>query len=349
MSDRLENILDKLQRVRKQGGQYVARCPAHKDKSPSLSVTERNGTILVHCHAGCSADSIRKALDLEWSAFFPDGYYAKTEQRFDRRSLELEALMARDRLQTESAVLEEINAKRGWSAATLYRLGVGWNGERLTLPVHDKAGKLHDVLRYDAIRKSKLKMLQGKGRSRYPWPAPEKIDTYGSRHLYIVEGEGTALSLWSLGLPAVALPGSIARASGSFTRPSSFAGNGWHPSWAERFRMHKRIVLIPDCNTVGRTLMTAVAYDLGNAGASITTVDLDPERDDGRDIGDWAKPFTTDRLRRLARDLVVMLVDVAARRPDQLDEAREVFVGFSRFNYVPMKKESGDLWDWRTG
>jgi hypothetical protein len=31
-------------------------CPAHHDETPSLTVTERNGRVLVHCHAGCSQE-----------------------------------------------------------------------------------------------------------------------------------------------------------------------------------------------------------------------------------------------------------------------------------------------------
>jgi len=38
---------------RRVGNQYVARCPAHDDRSPSLSITEREGKVLVKCFAGC--------------------------------------------------------------------------------------------------------------------------------------------------------------------------------------------------------------------------------------------------------------------------------------------------------
>jgi hypothetical protein len=41
---------------------WTARCPAHQDKRPSLSIAENNGKILVHCFAGCSQDAIIDAL-----------------------------------------------------------------------------------------------------------------------------------------------------------------------------------------------------------------------------------------------------------------------------------------------
>lgn len=44
------------------GRGYVARCPAHDDRSPSLSLTERDGRMLVHCHAGCSQRDVIAAL-----------------------------------------------------------------------------------------------------------------------------------------------------------------------------------------------------------------------------------------------------------------------------------------------
>ncbi len=40
-----------------------ARCPAHKDRTPSLSVSDGpGGKLLVHCHAGCSQEDVWAAL-----------------------------------------------------------------------------------------------------------------------------------------------------------------------------------------------------------------------------------------------------------------------------------------------
>lgn len=49
-------------RGRKQPSGWVAQCPAHDDRNPSLSISEADGRILVHCHAGCEQDAVINAL-----------------------------------------------------------------------------------------------------------------------------------------------------------------------------------------------------------------------------------------------------------------------------------------------
>lgn len=50
--------------VRALGGRHgTARCPAHRDRNPSLSVRDTgDGRPLVHCHAGCPQDAVIAAL-----------------------------------------------------------------------------------------------------------------------------------------------------------------------------------------------------------------------------------------------------------------------------------------------
>jgi hypothetical protein len=49
-------------RGRRTGKGYMAPCPAHDDRSPSLSINERDGRVLVHCFAGCSQADVIAAL-----------------------------------------------------------------------------------------------------------------------------------------------------------------------------------------------------------------------------------------------------------------------------------------------
>ena len=67
-------LLDRLQGVRATGlGQWTARCPAHADRSPSLSVRElADGQVLVHCFAGCGAAEVLAAVGLEFGELFPE-------------------------------------------------------------------------------------------------------------------------------------------------------------------------------------------------------------------------------------------------------------------------------------
>jgi DNA primase len=48
--------------ARRVGSQWMARCPAHDDHKPSLSICEKNGQLLVHCHAGCSQSHVFEML-----------------------------------------------------------------------------------------------------------------------------------------------------------------------------------------------------------------------------------------------------------------------------------------------
>lgn len=68
------SLLLHLEGLRDKGnGQYVAKCPAHADKSPSLTVkVEADGTVLMHCFAGCTALQVVNAVGLTLGDLFPE-------------------------------------------------------------------------------------------------------------------------------------------------------------------------------------------------------------------------------------------------------------------------------------
>ena len=43
-------------------GRWLACCPAHDDKNPSLSITQTSDKVLVHCFAGCEQRDVLQAL-----------------------------------------------------------------------------------------------------------------------------------------------------------------------------------------------------------------------------------------------------------------------------------------------
>jgi hypothetical protein len=57
-------------RVTPRGGYYVAQCPAHDDRTASLSVSQGESKAILNCHAGCTYEDVRIALDLPKTAAF---------------------------------------------------------------------------------------------------------------------------------------------------------------------------------------------------------------------------------------------------------------------------------------
>lgn len=75
-----ELLISRLSGVRGAGFKYMARCPAHKDGSPSLSVRQTSdGVILVKCFAGCQSGEILRAVGLRFRDLFPR--HSKLEER----------------------------------------------------------------------------------------------------------------------------------------------------------------------------------------------------------------------------------------------------------------------------
>lgn len=71
----IDSVLTKLDGLKRTGqDRWIARCPAHEDKTASLSVRHLDdGRTLIHCFAGCDNHSILQAINLDFDDLFPDG------------------------------------------------------------------------------------------------------------------------------------------------------------------------------------------------------------------------------------------------------------------------------------
>lgn len=67
-------ILARLSKVRQSSrDEWVACCPAHQDKTPSLSVKDcGDGRILMHCHADCMIEDVCGAIGLTLADLMPE-------------------------------------------------------------------------------------------------------------------------------------------------------------------------------------------------------------------------------------------------------------------------------------
>lgn len=104
MRSAVETLLVRLDGVKSTAaGRWLAHCPAHEDRSPSLAIREiDDGTVLVKCFAGCGAAAVVAAVHLELADLFPRGRGDEHRRRPIRRS---ERHVPRDVL---SALADEI-------------------------------------------------------------------------------------------------------------------------------------------------------------------------------------------------------------------------------------------------
>ena len=66
-------LITRLTGVRNTGpDRWVAKCPAHEDRSPSLSITDREGRVLLHCFGGCETEAVLGAVGLRFSDIMPE-------------------------------------------------------------------------------------------------------------------------------------------------------------------------------------------------------------------------------------------------------------------------------------
>ena len=67
-------LLDRLEGVKQSGhNRWTARCSAHEDRSPSLSIRETDeGILRIKCFAGCGGAEIMNAVGLELKDLYPE-------------------------------------------------------------------------------------------------------------------------------------------------------------------------------------------------------------------------------------------------------------------------------------
>lgn len=85
-----DQVLAHLSKVRRMGpDRWMACCPAHEDKTPSLSIRETpDGRVLLHCWTGCGANEILDAIGLTFDALFPESlgqHIPRERQPFSHR------------------------------------------------------------------------------------------------------------------------------------------------------------------------------------------------------------------------------------------------------------------------
>lgn len=214
-------VLPRLGMVSDRGeGEYTARCPAHPDNDPSLSLKVTAGyDMLVYCHAGCTLDKICSALGLTVAHLFATDYAkrrrGKTPRPVPTKSLavpddtdsppdpRLARLVKQHRYHPDrTRHVRELAAALGVSADALDRLRIGWAEavrSRWSIPERDDRSRVVGIsFRHpDGERTS----LPG-GRRGLSIPRGQT----GRGTLYVCEGMSDTAAMLDAGRRAIGRP-----------------------------------------------------------------------------------------------------------------------------------------------
>ena len=171
-------------------------------------------------------------------------------------------------LRNDAELLARVRGERGWEPETLQRWGIGFDGQRITVPITNQRGALQGLLRLRLDAWQQPKVLAAAGTRLGLIPHPELAE--GA--VVLVEGPSDMLAARSAGLPAIAVPGTHA----------------WRAEWALAFS-GREVTVVMDADRAGREAAVRIARDLRAHGAKTAIVDLNPSRDDGYDLSDWLR------------------------------------------------------------
>ena len=151
----LNKVLSRVRGATESGDQWTARCPAHHDHTPSLSISVGDrGKVLVHCHTGCDTEDVLDAIELSFEDLWAeqsmvgrgkrhitktveppvDESLAVSTVEWTKLSKQFEAAISADRLQ---ALADELRV----SSQSLSDVYLGWDERSrcFTIPERDAA------------------------------------------------------------------------------------------------------------------------------------------------------------------------------------------------------------------
>jgi hypothetical protein len=100
-------------------GRWLARCPGHEDKRPSLSIASgRDGRVLLRCFAGCDFEDVVAAMGLEPRDLFPPREGDVFNPTASRRPAPAELAPHIERLEEQGRELRRIEREERRDAAT---------------------------------------------------------------------------------------------------------------------------------------------------------------------------------------------------------------------------------------
>ena len=268
----IERLLSLLPGHRVSNGGFRARCPAHEDRTPSLSLKEGDGgKVILHCFAGCSAEAIVASMGMTMHDLFPCQH-------------------------EESHDLSPTSSPSAWPSADAAISTYGRGEPTTQWAYHAPDGQeVGRVLRWDTPTGKVVRPISlcCDGWSLAGMPSPRPLfhcpALFGTdmATVYVVEGEKCVDAMSALGLLATTSVGGSNAAEKT----------DWGPLAG------RDVVILPDNDKPGDGYAATAAGLLAGIAASVCVVNLDG-LPDGGDVADLVRSCQSDAERQALRETI---------------------------------------------
>ncbi len=219
----IKRVLAKVAKVKRAGDGWCACCPAHEDRTPSLSISvSDDDRVLLCCHAGCTIEAICEAIGLSTRDLYPAARAGESAvSGFDTMTQAVAAMAARRG--TPAAGVWRYADATGRIIGAAVRFDIR-EGGKVVLPVSLQSG------RWEARA------------MRAPRPLYGLPTLSGAARIVVCEGEKAADAAVAMGCIATTSAGGSSAADKT----------DWSPLAG------RDVVLVPDNDAPGRTYMERV-------------------------------------------------------------------------------------------
>lgn len=246
-------VLSRVQGAKPNGRGWLARCPAHDDRTPSLSIAQGDdGRALLHCHAGCEVKAICGALGIEERELF-DASDASPRPTHSTRTGAPASSTEPPRSQWSfpraADALRDLEGRHGKAAATWRYLASDGTPVGVIARWDTPQGK---VIRPISRATSGTGWVQaGMPCPRPLYRLPELIANESSERIFVTEGEKAAEAVRAVGFVATTSPHGA----------KSAAKADWSPLAG------RDVIILPDRDEPGMAYAEEVRRLCAKAGA----------------------------------------------------------------------------------
>lgn len=303
-----EQVLHRLfdTSTRTSESEYLIRCPFHDDNKPSLSLNVSK--LIFRCHA-CNASGKTDKLIAKFIGYpinvvhYELEYYKALSEfpKYDARSHQAKLFASKE-------MLTYLQDKRKWSLDVMKAMWIGYDGDRVTIPVISAFGDIVNVRFYKPqARSDEHKMLNARGFGRVRIYGIDAFkETSQHTNVILTEGEPDCIA---------------ARSTTTLPCTTTTGGAGFFDSISGDLFSGLSTTIIYDCDEAGKRGVVKAAQSING---KVFIVDLEPYLESGKDITDFLQVKSGDDLKTVIAEAKEYRQEIKAPNPTVHDDPVEV-------------------------